>query len=102
MKRHRKEVDNIYHVELDLNQVNPSMTVDDLREVALRNNVYLKYKRDSGLTDEAWVRALSIKNERERAYSNLTTMVPNTILNKARIVSLSVKKLVSTLHNRGL
>lgn len=102
MKRHRKEVDDIYRVELDLNQVNPSMSVDDLREVALRNNVYLKYKRDSGLTEEAWVRALSIKSDRERAYSNLTTMVPNTILNKARVVSLSVKKLVSTLHNRGL
>lgn len=102
MKRHRKEVDDIYRVELDLNQVNPSMSVDDLREVALRNNVYLKYKRDSGLTEEAWVRALSIKSDRERAYSNLTTMVPNTILNKARVVSLSAKKLVSTLHNRGL
>lgn len=102
MKRHRKEVDDIYRVELDLNQVNPSMSVDDLREVALRNNVYLKYKRDSGLTEEAWVRALSIKSDRERAYSNLTTMVPNTILNKARVISLSAKKLVSTLHNRGL
>lgn len=102
MRRHRKQVDDIFKVELDLRNLDPTISVDHLREIALRNNVYLKYKQESGLSDEAWVRALSINMEREKSYSTFKALIPNMILNKARSVSIGIKRIVTTYHNQGL
>lgn len=82
---------------IDLNAVNKEMTVAELEDIAKRNKAYLKFKKESGLTDEAWLEALCISKNRENVYCHLRDKVPNSILNRAHNIYKRIHKTINLI-----
>ena len=100
--RKRNIAEDNWEVTLDLEQLDPKMKVADLQEVASRRKVYMALMTASMLTDKGWAMALSISDERHKSYSKLSTLVPNSVLNKAARVSKRIRIAIKRLQNEGL
>lgn len=101
-KRERRQVEAEWEVTLDLEQLDETMTVLELQDVAARRKVYRRFLTTSQLTKEGWCFAMGITPERHSAYDTLSTRIPDSILNKAKQVSRRIKRVVTTLHKGGI
>lgn len=102
MKRHTRRNNIDLDIVINLAEVSPNTTVADLQEIAERNRYYKTYFSKSKLTKEGWCEAMCISTERHAAYLGLRTPAPNSILNKAKMVSSRALRLIKLLHNKGL
>lgn len=101
-KRERRQVEPEWEVTLDLEQLDETMTVLELQDVAARRKVYRRFLANSQLTKEGWCFALGITTERHDSYNRLSTRIPDSILNKAKKVSRRLKRVITTLHKGGI
>lgn len=67
------------------------MTLTDYKRMAVRNRLYLNYRSQSGLSQEAWCFALDISTGRDNSYVTCETEVPNIVLNNASMVYKKVQ-----------
>ena len=100
-RRHRQDEED-WVVTVDLEQLNPDMSVAELQEVASLHKVYMRYRKKSQLTPEGWAYVLGISEARERAYASLNDKVPNSVMNKALKAYTRLTRVKNQLHNEGL
>jgi hypothetical protein len=91
-----------WEVTLDLEQIDPTISAEELIEIASRAKVYREALTKSMLTDIGWCRAMSISPERHKAYKYMSTKVPNSVLNKARKVQQKIQAIVTRLNTEGI
>jgi hypothetical protein len=91
-----------WEVTLDLEQLDSTMTVAELQDIASRRQVYMRYFNSTMLTDKGWSHAMGITIERHAAYKALSARVPDSILNKAKTVSRKVKRCLEALRKGGI
>lgn len=91
-----------WEVTLDLEQLDSTMTVAELQDVASRRQVYMRYFHNTMLTERGWSHAMGISIERHESYQNLSSRVPDSMLNKAKLVSKKVKRCLESLRKGGM
>jgi len=102
MRRHNRQDEEDWKVTLDLEQLDPNMSVEELQEVASRHKVYMRYRTKSQLTPQGWAYVLGITEARDRVYATLHEKVPNSIMNKALAAYRRLTRVKNQLHNEGL
>ena len=91
-----------WEVTLDLEQIDPTITTEELIDIASRAKVYREAVTRSGLTDAAWCKAMSISLERHKSYKYMSTKVPNSVLNKAHKVKRYISAALTRLNKEGI
>ena len=77
---------------IDLESIpDKTISVQDYAEVMMRNKLYLRYKTQSKIREDAWASFLCISPDRDRAYCTGITPVPNVIMNRAYKVCKRMK-----------
>lgn len=91
-----------WEVTLDLEQIDPTISAEELIEIASRARVYRDSLTRSGLSDSGWCNAMSISKDRHNSYKCMSTKVPNSVLNKARRVQQRICAAITRLKNEGI
>jgi hypothetical protein len=91
-----------WEVTFDLEQIDPTISTEELIDIASRAKVYRELITRSGLTDDGWCRAMGISVDRHKTYKYMSTKVPNSILNKAHAVQKRICALITRLSNEGI
>ncbi len=84
--------------ELDLDAISDkTMTISQLSDIVKRNRYYLKCRTISGLTQSAWCTAMVISEKADQAYVDRSIPVPNSVVNRAKLVSKRVSNLIKRI-----
>jgi hypothetical protein len=102
VKRRTTPKQTEWEIVLDLEQIDPNITGEDLIEMGSRAKAYNKAMTRSGLSDAGWCNAMSISEERHKSYKQMSCKVPNSVLNKALHVQRQVLAFITRLHNEGI
>ena len=102
MKRRNKPKKSEWEIVLDLEQLDPNITGEALIEMGSRLKSYNKAYTRSGLSETGWCHAMAISVDRHKAYVQLSTLIPNSVLNKALHVQRQVLAFTTRLHNEGI
>lgn len=102
MRRRNPPKAPTWEVTLDLEQIDPTISAEELIEIASRAKVYRAALTASCLSDDGWCKAMSISKDRHNSYKYMATKVPNSVLNKARKVQQRIRSVVTRLNKEGI
>lgn len=103
LRRKRPVIDELDEMGLvlDLDTIPPQeMSAQEYHDTIVKNGWYLRYQSMSGLTDNAWCKAMAIPHNRHHVYKRGGATVPDSVLNRAYVVYRKMKNVLKNLKER--